>query len=788
MASSEETPLIPPGTDAVELSESMELRLYKQSRSVAAWKRFCAFAFFGLLFILGFNLVFLPRTSLSRDLRRIHGDRLTAFDVQKTFLETLEQENNAREILKRYTSENHIVGEGYGLVEYTKAKFEEYGIKTHVETFYVWLNRPVANHLKLLDSDGNLEYQASLKEDVLEEDETTGDKNSVPAFHAYSANGNVTAKFVYAHFGRVEDFKALKEADVSLEGKIVIMRYGAIVRGLKVKLAQRYGAVGVVLYTDPYDDGEIRVKNGYKAYPDGPARNPSSIERGSVIYFSDIPGDPTTPGWGSTKNAKRVSPQDSMPKIPSLPCSYNDIKPILAKLNGKGPNLGWAGDVDEFDYCAGTSDVDLNLYNEQDYQIRPIYNVMGEIKGIMPDEEIIVGNHRDAFIVGGAGDPNSGSVALIETARGLGALLKKGWKPLRTIKLASWDGEEYGMLGSTEYGEKYARHLQDHTLAYINLDVGVAGSAFAFKSNPMFMELGHKVAKEIPFRNKVDSGYSLFDYWSEQNNATVNTLGAGTDYVVFQEHLGIPSMTMEFREDGVTDPVYHYHSNFDSFHWMDKFCDPTWELHSTMAQFFGLLLISVTEQEVSVLDVKTYAEQISKYYYDMIATIPKSWVDYLLLFDAEDGQTPAYMKNTIKQLQMAHGAPRLKDLMALVESNIKGLIEHATIYQSYKEDLQDKITEDYPWFRLFHKVKIAVQIKVANLKLLKLDRLLLFKDGLKNRVWMKHVIIAPSREKGYDGDILPGLHEAQIDGDFDEFVRWLVIIGDKIKLVGDKLK
>lgn len=312
-----------------------------------------------------------------------------------------------------------------------------------------------------LDDKWEVKFEASLEEDVIEEDETSSRADRIPTFHGYSANGNVTTAYVYVNYGTYQDFEDLIQANVSLAGKIAIARYGGIFRGLKIKRAQDLGMVGAVLYCDPGDDGEMTEENGYEVYPNGPARQPSSVQRGSAQFLSVAPGDPTTPGYPSKPGVPREPVEGRIPSIPSLPISYIEALPILKSLNGHGPK---ASDFNKFwtknaglgykgvKYNVGPSpdNLQLNLVNEQEYVTTPLWNVIGVINGTLADEVIILGNHRDAWIVGGAGDPNSGSAALNEVIRGFGQALRLGWKPLRTIVFASWDGEEYGLLGSTE--------------------------------------------------------------------------------------------------------------------------------------------------------------------------------------------------------------------------------------------------------------------------------------------------------------------------------------------------
>lgn len=405
-----------------------------------------------------------------------------------------------------------------------------------------------------------------MTEDVLEDDPTTQLENSVPTFHGYSASGNVTGSFVYVNYGTFGDFEDLIRANVSLEGKIAIARYGGIFRGLKVKRAEELGMIGCIIYSDPGDDGEIREDKGYKQYPEGPARNPSSVQRGSVQYLSIGPGDPTTPGYPSKPGVPRQPVDGRVAKIPSLPISYADALPILKALNGHGPkasdiNEYWTGNTGleykgvKYNIGPSPDGLVLNLVNEQDYSTTPIWDVIGVINGTIPDEVVVVGNHRDAWIAGGAGDPNSGSAVLNEAIRSFGEALKRGWKPLRTIVFASWDGEEYALLGSTEWVEEYLPWISATSMSYVNVDVGVRSPHFKVSAAPLLHNLLFETTALVQSPNQTVEGQSIFDVW----DGDISPLGSGSDYTAFQDFAGVPSIDMGFGGSPEGEPVYHYH-------------------------------------------------------------------------------------------------------------------------------------------------------------------------------------------------------------------------------------
>lgn len=387
-------------------------------------------------------------------------------DLQHILLETPTGEK-AAEWSRYYTAGPHLAGKNYSQAEWTLKLWESFGVASTIVAYDTYINYPLGHRLALYEKSSNkqgievdketwrIKFEASLEEDVLDEDPTSGLENRIPTFHGYSASGNVTGRYVYVNYGTYQDFEDLIKLNVSLKGNIAVARYGGIFRGLKVKRAQDLGMIGTVIFTDPGDDGDVTDENGVDTYPNGPARNPSSVQRGSTQFLSIAPGDPTTPGYPSKPGAPRQPVESAIPSIPSIPISYMDAIPILEALNGHGPALK---DLNKFwqantglkykgvEYSVGPSpeDLVLNLVNEQEYVTTPLWNVIGVINGTLPDEVIVVGNHRDAWIAGGAADPNSGSAAINEVIRSFGKALEAGWKPLRTIVFASWDGEEYG--------------------------------------------------------------------------------------------------------------------------------------------------------------------------------------------------------------------------------------------------------------------------------------------------------------------------------------------------------
>lgn len=688
-----------------------------------------------------------------------HRDRSQATATELAYLKTLDDSNLAGNWSEKLTSVPHLAGKGIELVNWTASKFEEYGLKTEVEAFDIYMNYPVDNGLTLLQEDEPV-FKANLTEDHLPEDSTTGGDDLVPAFHGYSASGNVTAEFVYVNYGSKEDFELLEEHGVPLKGKIAIVRYGRIFRGLKVKFAQDAGCVGVLIYSDPGDDFFQEAK-GDKPYPKGPARNPSSLQRGSVQFLSQFPGDPTTPGRPSQgDDVVRDDPYKSIPKIPSLPISFKEVKPILEKLNGhgmKGSSIGgdhWVGNLPGFEYWTGpNSKYTLNLYNEQKYDIVPIHNVYGILEGYdSKSGYILVGNHRDAWIKGGASDPNSGTAAMLEMARSLHELTKNGWKPRRTIKFASWDGEEYALLGSTEFGEKNANELKKNLLAYLNVDVAVGGRQLKIASSPF---LNKAIKEALPLiEYPLEENVTLHDHFF--NHTNIGILGSGSDYTVFLEHLGIASLDLGFSATA-KDPVYHYHSNYDSFHWMATMQDPGFKLHNAVAKLFGTIALRLSEDKIINSKVSDYSTELTRYYKHIQESVPEQWLN----------------------ITNHRGTP-LSKLIHKTSKKLDKLVSSADCFDEYLTDL-NKQWEDknsLPWWR---RIKLHFQIVHVNFKLFYLERNFLHEEGLKGRPWFKHVVFASGKNTGYEGFALPGLKEALDDKDVKDFIHWNKIFLHTIK-------
>ncbi|GAW21219.1 hypothetical protein ANO14919_107370 [Xylariales sp. No.14919] len=757
-------------------------------------RRFCTVALgsslVALLITFLVSVVYTPPDSHSHPWPG-HGERHLPFEELQAILLDTPSAEKASEWSKYYTSGAHLAGQNLSQAEWTRDRWEEWGVKSDVVAYDTYLNYPLDHRLALLKKTGSsgqqpgaweVAFEATLTEDELEEDPTTRVKNGIPTFHGYSASGNVTGSFVYVNYGTFWDFEDLIRANISLEGKIAVARYGGIFRGLKLKRAEELGMIGCILYSDPGDDGDITEEKGHKTYPSGPARNPSSVQRGSVQYLSMGPGDPTTPGYPSKPGVPRQPVDGVLTSIPSLPISYAEALPILKALNGHGPQaknineywtrnagLGYKG----VEYNVGPSpdDLVLNLVSEQNYTITPMWDVIGIINGTIPDEVVVIGNHRDAWIVGGAGDPNSGSAVLNEVIRSFGEALDQGWKPLRTIVFASWDGEEYGLVGSTEWVEEYLPWISAVNVAYINVDVGVRSPTFSASAAPLLHSLLYEVTALVPSPNQTVEGQTVRDLW----DGHISTMGSGSDLTAFQDYAGVPSLDMGFGGPDEEAPVYHYHSNYDSYWWQSVYGDPGFVYHRAMAQVLGLTVAKIADTPLLALNATAYAIALKEYVEKVEAKLTSSDVGpsseaEIFEFRARGAKTE--LKGDRDAFQ--------RSLNQLYDS-ISDMESAAVKLDAKAAKLAEQIKEHTPWWHWVKKLKLFHQIRQTNTKYKNIERAFLYPGGLDGRPWFKHVVFAPGIWTGYAGAVFPGLVESIDGNDFTNALKWTGIIDTCIK-------
>ncbi|KAF2643201.1 glutamate carboxypeptidase 2 [Massarina eburnea CBS 473.64] len=638
-----------------------------------------------------------------------------------------------------YTHGDHIAGRNKSMAEETAKKWNANGISSSLVEYEVYLNYPESQSLVLNLANGS-KHEAQLIEDVVAGDETTGAAGSIPAFHGYSKSGEVTAEYVYLGRGHKDDFNAAKAAGISVEGKIAVIKYGGPFRGTKVKNAEANGMVGVVIFTDPGDDGPQEAK-GQAPYPDGPARHPSSIQRGSVADIAHYTGDPTTPGRASKPGVERETNPSVLPGIPSLPISQRDALPILQALDGHGSVLkrdGWRGGLNTTYSSGPAPGVALSLSNKMTDATTPIWNVIGIINGTNADETIIVGNHRDAWIIGGAADPNSGTAMFIEITKAFGELLKTGWKPKRNIVFASWDAEEYALVGSTEWVEDFAPWLADTAISYLNVDIAVNGGYPGASCTPELRGIAQSVMKKVIYgqRTLYDAWYDLYRFRPTDNG--FGLLGSGSDYTAFLQY-GIGALDFGMGPSS-TDPVYMYHSNYDSYHWMKTMVDPDFSIHTTAGQFLALLTYHLADDALIPYDTVALGKGLM----DSVTQVTS-----LTINCCGDASRTQKAVNLTQLVDAAHNFQSVAQNFATITS--------ARDFQADDTKVQD-----------------------ANKRLKQVLRQFLNQTGLDGRPFYRNGMQAPNRDDGYKAQTFPGPVEALQDKDLPRAKEWDLFLTDAL--------
>lgn len=617
---------------------------------------------FGLLLVVTVVYVFFISDLFSMNSRFLMGQSYPLQSVEN-FVQGQINETNIAETLKRITSYPHMAGtEGsFVLAEWIAQEFRKAELDdVELEEFEVYLNYPQQGGRRVAIVDPpDLAWEASIEEG----------EQQTPVFHGHSKSGNVTGHLIYANYGSRKDFQLLADQGVSLNGSIALVRYygSESDRALKVKAAELAGAAGCIIYSDPSEDGFVRGS----PYPNGRFMPADGVQRGAVSLMSWVVGDVLSPGFPSLPGEKkRLKPEESpgLVNIPSLPISWNDAQRLLQALKGHGSKVpsNWVGGVPDVQqwWSGDKSSPTVNLMNMQDeVEKQPIYNVLGRIRGIeQPDKKIIVGNHRDSWCVGSA-DPGSGTAVLLELVRIFGQLLSFGWRPLRTIEFAIWDGEEYNLIGSTEHVENRLQELRDHAYAYVNVDTGVSGTDFHASASPVFERVMLQILNRIadPFANK-----TLKELWEEKKKKLAG-LGAGSDYVAFQDLAGTSSIDF-----GFTGERYPYHSCFENFDWMTRFGDPGFQYHKILGQFWGILLVQLSVSPVLPFDLEGYANHVNTYVKEL----------------------EAYAKS--KNVPIVHGSPTGNTARG-PSVDIQPLYDAASIFQ---EDAQ----QFHRWIDAWHDV------------------------------------------------------------------------------------
>jgi N-acetylated-alpha-linked acidic dipeptidase len=656
------------------------------------------------------------QTATLKDSAPVFG--FTDFSKQATIEQRFLAVPNAKlagEALKTLTAEPHIASspEDRKTADYVAQKFREAGLETEIVPYRVLMNQPKVVKVEAFDAAGKQLMSGPTREHV-EGDPYDKNPNVVMPFNGSSGSGDVTGEVVYANYGRLEDFDELQKQHIDLHGKIVLVRYGANFRGVKAYLAEQRGAAGVLIYSDPQDDGYYKGD----PYPLGPWRPESGVQRGSVQYLFKYPGDPETPGVASTPDlpdSARINPEGNQPHIISIPLSYEDAGPILKAMKGPSVPQGWQGAL-PFRYHLGPAGVKAHLVSQQDYQRRTIWDVIGKVKGAeYPESWVIVGNHRDAWVYG-AVDPNSGTAAMLEAARGVGTLLKGGWKPKRTILFCSWDAEEEGLIGSTEWVEQHAQQLTN-AVAYFNVDVAVSGPDFGASAVPSLKNFMRGIAKAVPS----PMGDTVYDEWRASRHGTnehrasnapeqaadevrVSDLGSGSDFTPFLQHIGVPSTDI-----GSGGPYGVYHSVFDNYAWFTMNADPHFVYLQQMARVLGLEAVRMADTDVLPYDYEAYAREV------------KSYIE---------------------------AAKRKADDAGLTDLDFRSALAAAAQFakaSDHARQLQTNPPADLAEFNATLRATETALISTA---------------GLPNRPWFKHTIYAPGEYTGYAAVVIPGVNEA----------------------------
>ena len=504
-------------------------------------------------------------------------------------LRAMAESNKIREFMTRMASDPHHAGSpaSKAIAEYALAKFKEFGLDAKIESFDVLLPYPVKRSLEMV---GPVHFVAKLREPIVKDDPDSSDANQIPSYNAYSANGDLTAQVVYANYGLPEDYAYLKLKGVDVKGKIVLVRYGRGFRGVKPKVAAENGAVACVIYSDPKDDGYFQGDT----YPKGPFRPSSGVQRGSVMDLPVYPGDPLTPGKPSIPGVPRLKIEEArnLPKIPVMPISWEDARPILEQIDGEVAPVEWRGAI-PVTYHVGAGPATVHLKIQADNAIRPIYDVVARIKGgVYPDQYVVYGNHHDSW-VNGAADPISGAASLLEASRILGKAAQQGWKPKRTIVFALWDAEEFGLIGSTEWTEKNRDDLLKNAVAYFNSDTTLRG-AMSVQATPSLEKFVEEWMRDYP---DPASAKSLLET-TNGRSYRAGPLGSGSDYTAFVHHLGIASLNAGF--EGNMRGVYH--SIYDSLRWFQYFGDPDYIFTTAFSGFMATGLARMADAYIVPFD------------------------------------------------------------------------------------------------------------------------------------------------------------------------------------------
>ena len=680
--------------------------------------------------------------------------------------------------LRQMASQPNQVGSPHDKAnaEFMLAKFREWGWNAHIETFSVLYPTPKKVALELL---GPKPYVAALHEPAIEGDATSGLAGALPPYNVYGADGDVSAALVYANYGMPDDYKELARRGIDVRGKIVLTRYGHGWRGLKPKLAQEHGAVGCLIYSDPHDDGYAMGD----VYPQGGWRPAQGVQRGSVADMQVYPGDPLTPGIGSTPGARRLTLKDASTilKIPVLPISYADATPLLQALGGPVAPAGWRGAL-PLTYHVGPSTANVHLTVQSDWKQQPIYDVIATIAGSAePDQWIVRGNHRDGWVFG-AWDPLSGSIALMAEAKAIGGLLKQGWRPQRTLVYASWDGEEPGLLGSTEWVETHAAELQRKAVLYLNSDTNGRGFLGAGGSHSLQHlvnqvaagvtdpETGVSVRERLRAHMRVagsrqdakPEAKAIAKLAAAGGDLPLAALGSGSDYSAFLEHLGIASLDLGFG--GEDDDGGIYHSRYDSFDHYARFGDPSFDYGVALAKVAGHVVLRSADANLLPLRFGDFSDTLDRYVGEL----------HKLIDDTREATEQQHQ--LLDSHAFALDADPTRPLAPPARDSDMPAIDLAPLDRAAQQ-----LAQSARACQAAYAKRAAAGFDLTAAQRRQLDHLagsmeqrLTDPAGLPGRSWFKHFIYAPGMLTGYEVKTVPGVREAIEARRWDEANRYAV--------------
>lgn len=653
--------------------------------------------------------------------------------------------------MKFLSSHPHHVGspQDKANAEYMLNLFKSWGFDAKIEEFYPLFPTPKSRLVELL---GSKPYKLKLEESALAEDRTSDQKSEqLPSYNAYSADGDITAQLVYVNRGVPADYEELDRLGIDVKGKIVITRYGGSWRGIKPKVAYEHGAIGCLIYSDPADDGYTQGD----VYPQGPFRPKDGVQRGSVMDMPVYPGDPLTPGVGATKDAKRLTREEAktIMKIPVLPISYEDALPLLQALKGPVAPVTWRGTL-PITYHVGPSIDKVHMNLQFNWDIKPLYNVIAKITGAQyPDEWIIRGNHHDGW-VNGAADPLSGMVSELEEARALGEIVKKGFKPKRTMIYCAWDGEEPSLLGSTEWAEFHADELRQKAVAYINTDGnerGFVGAAGSHTLENFFNEVADQVTdpetgvsvKERKYaRSILDAEPSKRAGLFGNKNIKLGALGAGSDWSGFLQFLGIASMNLGYGGESAGG---EYHSIYDSYDHFVRFGDPGYAYGVALSKTAGRVMMRLANADILPFDFNKFQSTMNEYVGEL-----KALIDNLRTqTDVENKMITDKVYGLANDPTLKLKVPGEKDLVPYLNwSNLENtMVQLKSSADAYQKAAANGLSLS------------PAQQKDINKALYQIEQTLISPDGLPRRPWYKHQIYAPGYYTGYGVKTMPGIRE-----------------------------